>query len=154
MTPEEMKRVHDEHIAAESRKDLDAAMATYQDGCFYENVPLRTRFDGKEQISAYYTMLFTALPDSDLEIEGEAYGDDVLVAWGTFRGTVQGEFMGLPATGRTLALPVVAVNTFKDGLMLGEHLYFDLATLAEQAGFALDDVLKATAPLRATPATA
>ncbi len=51
-----------------------------------------------------------------------------------------------------LRLPVVAVNTFKDGLMLGEHLYYDLVTLCEQGGLALDEVLKATAPLRATTA--
>ena len=149
MKPNDMKQIHDEHVAAEGRKDLDGAMATYHEDCFYENVPLGTRFERKDRIRAYYTALFSALPDSDLQIEGEAFGPDVLVAWGTFVGTIRGEFMGLPATGKRIALPVVALNIFKDGLMRGEHLYFDLATLCNQGGLVLEDVLKATEPLRA-----
>ena len=38
MTPEEMKKLHDEHLAAVDGRDLDAVMATYHDDCFHENV--------------------------------------------------------------------------------------------------------------------
>lgn len=149
MTPEQMKKVRDEHVDAETRKDLDGALATYHEDCFYTNVPLGLTVRGKREIGPYYAQLFQAFPDSELESEGQAFADDVMVDWGTFRGTSQGKFMGLEPTGQTVALPVVAVFTFRDGLMLGEHLYYDLVTLCAQAGIELEQLRAAMTRFRA-----
>ena len=89
------------------------------------------------------------MPDGELAIEGEAFGDGVLVHWGTFNATLTGEFMGLPPTGRRIALPTVAFFTFRDGLMAGERLVFDLATLCDQAGVSLSAVQAAARGLAA-----
>jgi hypothetical protein len=48
--------------------------------------------------------------------------------------------VGVPPTGRSFVVPFANVAPFKDGLMAGETIYFDLATLCEQAGLPLDDV--------------
>jgi carboxymethylenebutenolidase len=143
-----MKRVHDEHVAAENRSDLDAALATYHDECFYENVPGGFRVVGGNEIRAYYTGLMAGIPDGTLDVEGEVFGDDVLVTWGTFRGTASGPLFGVEPTGRRIELPVVGRITFRDGLMEGEHLYYDVATLAAQAGIPIETALKALASLR------
>src|SRR5207248_3203717 len=82
--------------------------------------------------------LFHAFPDAEMMQEGEAFGTDVLVAWGVFHGTMRGPFFGVAPTGRRIAIPFVNVVPFRDGLMLGERAYFDLATLCAQAGLALD----------------
>jgi hypothetical protein len=37
-------------------------------------------------------------------------------------------------------VPFTNIVPFKDGLMAGETIYFDLATLCEQAGLSLDEV--------------
>jgi carboxymethylenebutenolidase len=153
MTPEEMKRVHDEHLAAEAAKDLERAMATYVDDCFYDIVPMGIRIDGKEAVRGYYQSLFNAMPDSDLEVAGEAFGDNVLVAWGTFHATILGDFMGLPPTNRKLALPMTVVNEFKDGRMLAEHLYYDLITLTDQAGISIDHLRTVMRPVATAPAS-
>ncbi len=118
MTPAEMKRVHDAHVAAENRRDAAAAAATCHPEGFIENVALGVRFEGHAQIAAQYAALFHAFPDAEMVQEGEAFGTDVLVAWGVF----------------------VNVVPFRDGLMLGERAYFDLATLCAQAGLALEDL--------------
>ena len=148
MTPEQMKTVHDRHVAAENRQDAEGAAATCHPEGFIENVALGVRFEGHAQIRLQYAGLFAAFPDAELVTEGEAFGTDVLVAWGTFRGTMQGAFFGVPATGRRIALPFVNVIPFRDGLMAGERAYFDLATLCAQAGIALDDLRAATRALR------
>jgi len=140
VTPDAMRAVAERHVAAENAGDVGGAVATYADDCFYENVALGIRFAGKSAVGAQYAALFAAVPDGRLRLEGEAFGPDVLVHWGTFEGTVTGEFFGLAPTGRRLALPFVAILFFADGRMRGERLVYDLATLSEQAGFPLDAV--------------
>ena len=63
-----------------------------------------------------------------------------MVVWGTLRGTSGGEWMGVPPSGGSFAVPFANVTPFRDGLMAGESVYFGLATLCEQAVLPLDAV--------------
>jgi hypothetical protein len=91
-------------------------------------------------VRAAYEGYFTAFPDLAPNDEGEAFGDDVMVVWGLLRGTSGGEWVGVPPSGRWFAVPFANVTPFRDGLMAGETIYFDLATLCEQAALPLHDV--------------
>jgi hypothetical protein len=53
-----------------------------------------------------------------------------------------------PQAGGSFAVPFANIVPFKDGLMAGEAVYFDLATLCEQAGLNTDEV-RAAAKARA-----
>jgi hypothetical protein len=77
-----------------------------------------------------------------------AFGDDVIVAWGVLRGTSGGNWLGIPPGGGTFVVPFANVAPFKDGLLAGESIYFDLATLCEQAGLSVDEI-RAAAKSRA-----
>jgi hypothetical protein len=57
-----------------------------------------------------------------------------------------GPFLGQEPTGRRLNLPMIVINSFREGLMEGERICFDLATLCEQAGLDLERVRAATRP--------
>jgi steroid delta-isomerase-like uncharacterized protein len=149
MTPEEMKRVHDTHVDAENRQDLDGAIATYVDDCFYEIVAFGSRAEGKEAVRAVYTATMTGLPESEFVIDGEAFGENTLVAWGTYRALIGGPFLGQEPTNKRIALPMIVVNSFRDGKMAGERIYFDLATLCEQAGLDLAKVRQVIGPVHA-----
>jgi hypothetical protein len=46
----------------------------------------------------------------------------------------------VPPSGRPFRVPFANVTPFHDGLMAGESIYFDLATLCEQAGLPLEKV--------------
>jgi hypothetical protein len=48
--------------------------------------------------------------------------------------------MGVPPSGRSFAVPFANVTPFRDGLMAGESIYFDLATFCQQAALPLDEV--------------
>jgi steroid delta-isomerase-like uncharacterized protein len=140
MNKDEMQRLFERHREAEAARDFDAILATFVEGCFLETVPLGLRSEGRAAARAAYEGYFTAFPDLAPDDEGLAFGDNAIVAWGTLRGTSGGDWLGVPPTGRSFAVPFVNVAPFQDELIEGESIYFDLATLCEQAGLPLDEV--------------
>lgn len=140
MDKEAMVRLFEKHREAEARRDLDAILATFVEDCYLETVPLGLRSDGQAAARSAYEAYFTAFPDLAPQDEGSAEGDDVLVVWGTLRGTSGGPWLGVPPSGGSFAVPFANVTAFAGGLMAGERIYFDLATLCEQAGLPLEDV--------------
>jgi steroid delta-isomerase-like uncharacterized protein len=136
------------HRDAEKRRDYDAIIGTFVDDCYIETVALGLRSDGREATRAAYIAYFTAFPDLDSDYQGFAAGDDVLVGWGVLRGSSRGDWLGVAPTGGSFAVRFTNVATFRGGQMAGESIYFDVATLCEQAGFSLDEV-RAAARARA-----
>jgi hypothetical protein len=146
MDREEMLRLFEAHRAAEAARDIDSILETFATDCFLETIPLGIRSEGKEAVrAAYEAQFFTAFPDLAPEDEGMAVGDDAIVVWGTLRGTSRGEWLGVAPGGGSFAVPFANLVPFKDGLMEGEKIYFDLATLCEQAKVPLDDIRAAAA---------
>lgn len=140
MNIEEMERLFEAHRQAERVRDYDGILATFVDDCVFETVPLGRRAEGKEAVRATYLGLFTAFPDLAPEDEGRAFGDDAVVVWGTLRGTSRGPWFGIEPSGASFAVGFANVAPCRDGRMAGERVYFDLATLCEQAGLPLDRV--------------
>jgi hypothetical protein len=120
------------HLAAEAVHDPQAAAATYHEECWYENAALALRFEGRDMVAQY---------------EWELDLGDVVVQCGRLSGVVGTEVFGVPATGGPLDLPFTAVISFRDGLMAGEHVWFDLGSFCDQVGADLDSVRTATAEL-------
>ncbi len=135
-----MQRLFEQHRDAEAARDFDGILATFIEDCFLETHPLGLRSEGRSAARAAYEGYFTAFPDLAPDDEGEAFGDDVMVVWGTLRGTSRGEWVGVPPSGRPFAVPFANITPFRDGLMAGESIYFDLATLCEQADLPVDEV--------------
>ena len=148
MDREAMMSVFRLHREAEARRDYDAVMDTFTTDCYLETVALGLRSEGREAARASYVGYFTAFPDLAPEDQGFAAGDDVLVSWGILRGTSGGDWLGVPPSGRSFAVQFTNVSTFKNEHMRGETIYFDLATLCEQAGLSLG-VIRAAARARA-----
>ena len=140
MTAEEMQRLFRTHREAEAARDYDGILATFVEDCYLDTKPLGLRSEGRDAARAAYEGYFTAFPDLEPDDEGEAYGDDVAVVWGTLSGTSKGEWVGVSPSGGSFGVPFTNVTHFRDGLMEGESIYFDLATLCEQAGLPLDQV--------------
>jgi steroid delta-isomerase-like uncharacterized protein len=140
MSPEEMQRLFEQHRDAEAARDYEAILTTFVEDCFLETHPLALRSEGRAATRASYEAYFTAFPDLAPDDQGHAVGDDVMVVWGTLRGTSAGDWVGVPPSGRSFAVPFANVTPFRDGLMAGESIYFDLATLCEQAALPLDEV--------------
>ena len=149
MKRDDMLRLFETHRVAEAERDFDAILATFTEDCFLETVPLGLRSEGKEAARAAYEGFFTAFPDLSPDDQGMAFGDDVIVVWGVLRGTSGGDWLGVPPSGGSFAVPFANVAPFKDGRMAGESIYFDLATLCHQAGLDVNEI-RAAARARAT----
>jgi predicted ester cyclase len=149
MDSTEMLRLFEAHREAEAARDIDAILETFVTDCFLETTPLGLRSDGRGAVRAAYELqFFTAFPDLAPEDEAMAFGDDVIAVWGTLRGTSRGDWLGIAPGGGTFAVPFANVVPFRQGLMAGEKIYFDLATLCEQARIPLEDVRAAAAARR------
>lgn len=135
-----MQRLFERHRDAEAARDYDAILATFVEDCYLETHPLGLRSEGRVAARVAYEAYFTAFPDLAPDDEGHAFGDDVMVVWGTLRGTSGGDWVGVSPSGRSFAVPFANVAPFRDRLMAGESIYFDLATLCEQAELPLNEV--------------
>jgi steroid delta-isomerase-like uncharacterized protein len=151
MDHEAMLRLFRTHREAEAARDFDAILATFVEDCFLDTVALGLRSEGRAAARAAYEGYFTAFPDLTPDDEGYAFSGDTVVTWGTLRGTSGGDWLGVPASGRSFAVRFINVAPVRGGLTAGESIYFDLATLCEQAGLPLDEV-RAAAKIRAQTA--
>jgi steroid delta-isomerase-like uncharacterized protein len=130
---DEMLRLFEAHRQAEAARDFNAILETFSEDCFLETVALSLRPEGKAAVRAAYEGMFSAFPDLRPDDQGMAIGDDVIVVWGELRGTSGGDWLGVAPGGGSFVVPFANVAPFKDGLMAGERIYFDLATLCGQA---------------------
>jgi hypothetical protein len=151
MDREKMLRLFESHREAEAARDIDGILETFVPDPFLETMPLGLRSEGRDAVRAAYEMqFFSAFPDLAPHDEGMAFGDDTAVVWGTLHGTSRGDWLGVAPGGGTFAVPFANVVPFRDGLMAGEIIYFDLATLCEQARIPLEAVRAAAAAHRSS----
>jgi steroid delta-isomerase-like uncharacterized protein len=84
--------------------------------------------------SGFMQHFTAAFPDSRITIEQcVAEGDTVVSKWG-LTGTHEGDFQGIPATGRTIKFAGLEFNRVKDGRFVEHVSQFDLASLLKQLG--------------------
>jgi predicted ester cyclase len=89
---------------------------------------------GHEVTLAVATACRSALPDLQLSIaEQLAEGDLVASRW-TAWGTHRGAMLGIPPTGRSIALTGMSIVRFVDGRLVEEWLEIDIAGLLQQLG--------------------
>jgi hypothetical protein len=149
MEQKQMLRLFETHREAETARDIDGILNTFVPNPFLETVALGLRSEGRDAVRAAYEMqFFSAFPDIDPDDEGMAFGDETVVVWGTLRGTSRGDWLGVSPGGGAFAVPFANVVPFRDGLMAGEIIYFDLATLCEQGRISLHAVRAAAAARR------
>lgn len=88
----------------------------------------------RQQFTALGAAFYAAFPDLRHHvIEQVAEGDTVVNRIRT-AGTHQGTFQGIPATGRTGSIDVIAIHRYQDGRIVEAHLLFDGLGLLQQLG--------------------
>jgi predicted ester cyclase len=66
-------------------------------------------------------MYFAAFPDLHMEPEDVLVSGDKAVARAKATGTHQGEFMGMPATGKSVEVELIDIMRFGDDNLVCEH---------------------------------
>ncbi len=86
----------------------------------------------KELISS----LRMAFPDLSATVDEQIAEGDKVVSVVTMSGTHQGDFMGIPATGRSFTIPGVSIWEVRGGLLISEWVNWDTMGMMQQLGVA------------------
>ena len=85
-------------------------------------------------LQAFNTALRTAFPDWYSTAEELVAEEDRVAERWTGRGTHQGEFQGIPPTGRQVAVPGVVFYRIRDGKIVEFRGSFDMLSMLQQLG--------------------
>jgi steroid delta-isomerase-like uncharacterized protein len=125
------------HMRAENAHRFDEAIG-YFARPRYELLATGEVYDGAEPLGGLMQENVTAFPDFHYDFTHLHHCDDAIVVEGSFRGSHEGTWRGLPATGRRVDFPMIIVFPFEVDQMMGERIYFDLSTVLRQLGVARD----------------
>jgi steroid delta-isomerase-like uncharacterized protein len=90
---------------------------------------------GKEGVVQFFTMYRAAFPDLHFEPEQLVANGDTAAVYVHVTGTHQGEFMGIPATGKSMDIHGVDIVRFGDDGVAREHWgVFDGMGMMQQLG--------------------
>ena len=89
---------------------------------------------GLEGAKHTVTMYLTAFPDLHFTVEDLIAEGDKVVARLTGRGTQQGEFMGIPPTGKHTTVKAIDINRIVGGKSIEHWLEMDTLGLMQQLG--------------------
>jgi steroid delta-isomerase-like uncharacterized protein len=126
-----------EHMDSENRHEFDATLDTF-DHPRYELMATGEVFDGPEEVMGYFEYSRKAFPDQRNELVALHHSDDAVLVEAIIRGTHLGPLGGLPPTGRTYELPILAAFLFDEDRLTCERIYFDADTVFRQLGIARD----------------
>ncbi len=136
----ENRRLWQRHVLAENRRNIAGLLETLCDDPIYKIMATSATFKGPARVAEFYMGLFDGVPDATFELINAFVGEEGVVEESILRGTQRGILFGIPPTGREIALPLTIVFPILRGQIMGERLYFDLATLARQLGVSSDNI--------------
>jgi hypothetical protein len=120
-----------EHIAAEKAHDVPRILASFHHPR-YEFRPFGSVIDGGQAVGELFKGLFAAFPDFDIERPQWSHTEETVRVECVVSGTRRRFFSGAPPSGWPIKLPLVAILEFNGELLIGEKIFFDLATLTRQ----------------------
>jgi steroid delta-isomerase-like uncharacterized protein len=89
----------------------------------------------KEGVKAFFQMQLAAFPDLRMAVEDVVANGDKVVARVRYTGTNSGEFMAMPATGKSVDVQLIDMFRFGDDGLLREHWgVLDALALMQQLG--------------------
>lgn len=89
---------------------------------------------GREGLKKAYAMFVAAFPDVYFELEDLIAEGDKVVGRGVISGTHNGEFFGIPPSGKYVMWTGTRIFTLKDGKLTEGWIDLDLLGLMQQIG--------------------
>ena len=122
------------HLDAENNHRLQDTLDTLTPDCLFDDRGLGEVFHGREEAGLHYRMWWEGF-GATVHTEQRHYPrPDLAVVETMFRGVHNGNFLGVEATGRPVALRLAIFIDLRDGLLAGERFYWDRAGLLAQLG--------------------
>jgi steroid delta-isomerase-like uncharacterized protein len=116
--------------------DLDQFVGLLADD-FVEHEEVPVPGSGREAVKQLFTMMQSAFPNMRWEPEEVLVDGDRAVARVRFNATNDGEFMGMPATGKNVSIQAIDIIRFSEDGLAREHWgVLDMMGLMQQLGAA------------------
>jgi steroid delta-isomerase-like uncharacterized protein len=101
---------------------------------FVELDPLPGQEQGREGLKAILQVLWSAFPDMHWVVkEMVAEGEKVVTRF-VWTGTHRGQFLGFPATGRSVEVKGVVIDRLENGKLADSRILMDTMGLMQQTG--------------------
>lgn len=95
----------------------------------------------RERYAAYLRAGRSAFPDMQIAIEEMVASGETVMAEVRITGTHEGEFKGLPPTGREVDIRGMGKFVIEDGTVEACRLYYDTQEMADQLGVTFPELL-------------
>jgi len=125
--------VYEYTLAVQRHRDFDAIERTISPD-FYNHDVLPALPRNREGSKQLFHMLWRVFPDMDVAIHDQVAEGDMVVTRKTITGTHSAEFLGVPTTGKRVAIEVIDILSVRDGLITGHWAQADLLGLYRQMG--------------------
>jgi steroid delta-isomerase-like uncharacterized protein len=126
ITPAEMNRLIDEHIAAESAGDTAGAVAMYTADVIHDVVGAPSGpLHGPDAAKGFYDYLTANVTTERMDVNHAWYGEDFCVLEHQCTASVPGEFLGIPGNGKRVSFRLLHVWEFKGGQISRENIWMD-----------------------------
>jgi steroid delta-isomerase-like uncharacterized protein len=96
--------------------------------------PLPIQATGAQAVKQVWAMLLRGLPDLHITIEDLIADGDKVVSRNTVTGTHQGEYMGLPPTGKSITYNEIFIFSFVNGRIAETWGVVDVFSQMQQLG--------------------
>ncbi|MDH3226849.1 MAG: ester cyclase [Thermoleophilia bacterium] len=120
--------------ALRSGSDIDAAIDTYLAEDFVEHEDVPGMDNTRETPRQLFKMMHAAFSDFRINVLDLLQEGDKVVARITMAGTHDGEFMGVPASGKQMEINAIEILQFRDDKSVAHWGVMDMATMMEQIG--------------------
>ena len=117
----------------QNQHHLDAVDALFAADFVDHSVPPGLPPD-RQGVKMQFAMFFHAFPDLHVQIHNQVAEGDLVVTRKTFYGTHQGDLMGIPPSGRSVAFDVIDFLRVRDGKIIGHWNVVDQLGLMRQIG--------------------
>src|SRR6478735_7107792 len=99
----------------------------------------RLRFDsipemGREEVIPFVQGFFTAFPDLKHDIQDQIAEGDRVATRIVVHATHQGDFMGIPATGKPIEIKAINIHRLENGRIVEQWVISDGVGLLQQLG--------------------
>jgi steroid delta-isomerase-like uncharacterized protein len=101
---------------------------------FVDHTPFGSFAPTRDGVIELFAMLRAAFPDLRADVHDMLVDGDEVVTRKTFHGTHQGEFLGIPPTGKAVSLDVIDIVRQRDGQLVEHWNVVDALGLMQQLG--------------------
>jgi steroid delta-isomerase-like uncharacterized protein len=125
------RRLYDE-LGNQGNLDLTGELVT--EDFVDHNPPGSDIAPGREGFKQVFALFRSAFPDMRISVEDQVAESDKVVSRATVSGTHQGDYMGIPATGKSFSMGIVDIFRFEDGKIAGHWGEGDTLEMMMQLG--------------------